>query len=99
MSHKHATVIKAWADGAHIQWRMNDQDFWREFPDNNPSFHPHYQYRIKPEDEFHTVEAYAYYEPKQDVLTMRTVSVYPPNLRMTFDRSGRLVGVDMYERG
>ena len=44
----HAEIIKAWADGAQIQCK-NEQSDWWDIPDNDPSWNPHYEYRIKPE--------------------------------------------------
>ena len=51
--HKHAELIKAWADGAEIEERYKDkkcQDFyeWEAF-DGNWSGSKYYEYRIKPE--------------------------------------------------
>lgn len=46
--HKHAEVIKAWADGAEIEWRTNAARAW--WPIGVvPRFHEEWQYRIKPE--------------------------------------------------
>jgi hypothetical protein len=43
--HKHAELIKAWADGAEIEcW---DGEEWFEV--NHPIWMEHYQFRIKPE--------------------------------------------------
>jgi len=51
--HKHAELIKAWADGAEIEERYIDkdnQDFydWVEF-NGDWSYIDNYEYRIKPE--------------------------------------------------
>lgn len=43
--HKHAEVIKAWADGAEIQ--MKDKEEWIDIQPF--SWHPENQYRVKPE--------------------------------------------------
>jgi len=43
MKHKHAELIKAWADGAEIEF-FNGEDW---FYDRYPSWHNDYQYRIK----------------------------------------------------
>lgn len=45
--HKHAELIKAWADGAKIQW-LRPGDVWE---DNigTPGWHINHTYRIKPE--------------------------------------------------
>ena len=51
--HKHAELIKAWADGAEIEERYIDkdnQDFydWVEF-NGDWSYIDNYEYRVKPE--------------------------------------------------
>jgi hypothetical protein len=45
--HKHAEVIKAWADGAEIQSRRRNNDEWCDTP--SPSWYKDTEYRIKPE--------------------------------------------------
>lgn len=45
--HKHAKFIKAWADGAEIQFYDKDVFEWRTSP--NPSWAEDRTYRIKPE--------------------------------------------------
>ncbi len=45
--HKHAEVVKAWADGRSVQYRVNEEDKWKD--SKSPSFTGRYQYRIKPE--------------------------------------------------
>jgi len=49
MKHKHAEFIKAWADGAEIEfrdtWVANAE--WRS--SKNPSWEDRWEYRIKPE--------------------------------------------------
>lgn len=52
--HKHANLIKAWADGAKIEMLTNDYspegdygNSWK--PVNIPSWNPLLEYRIKPE--------------------------------------------------
>lgn len=47
--HKHAELIKAWADGAEIQYKFDDSDFWEDV--QNPTWIDEFQYRIKPEEE------------------------------------------------
>jgi hypothetical protein len=47
--HKHADVIHAYAEGAKIEWRMDDEDRWRDC--QSPGFVEYYQYRVKPEDD------------------------------------------------
>lgn len=45
--HKHAALIKAWADGAIIQFKFGNGD-WRDCIDNNPKWVEATEYRIKP---------------------------------------------------
>lgn len=46
--HKHAEVIKAWADGAEIETESTNGK-WLTFPkDCNPEWLEHVQYRVKP---------------------------------------------------
>lgn len=46
--HKHADVIKAWADGAIIQYKLRAGE-WREVPNNNPTWNSYEEYLVKPE--------------------------------------------------
>lgn len=48
MKHKHAELIKAWADGAIIQYKVGN-DRWLYCYDNDPSWSNDTEYRIKPE--------------------------------------------------
>lgn len=45
--HKHAELIKAWADGAEIQWFNSIEKSWWDI--KNPMWSSKTQYRIKPE--------------------------------------------------
>lgn len=45
--HKHAELIKAWADGAEIQGKHPSWDDWENAA--YPSWTPEYEFRIKPE--------------------------------------------------
>lgn len=42
--HKHAELIKAWADGAEIQIEASEE----RWVDNYPLWNPSFKYRIKP---------------------------------------------------
>ena len=46
MKHKHAELIKAYADGAEIEYKDVDGCWYLI---NNPVWHNHFEYRIKPE--------------------------------------------------
>lgn len=59
--HKHAELIKAWADGANIE--VLDMGEWYPYPENaTPSWRKDAEYRIKP-------------EPKPDVVVDRMICV------------------------
>lgn len=45
--HKHADVIKAWADGATVQWK-HEHGVWTDLT-ANPAWHRQFEYRVKPE--------------------------------------------------
>lgn len=46
--HKHAELIKAWADGAEIE--LLDSGRWYSYKEGqNPAWNPEFTYRIKPE--------------------------------------------------
>jgi hypothetical protein len=45
--HKHATLIKAWADGAQIELWLPEPNRWEGITD--PSWDDSFKYRIKPE--------------------------------------------------
>lgn len=49
MKHKHADVIKAWADGAPCQWRRPHWDFWMDL---QPASNVNDEYRIKRSESF-----------------------------------------------
>jgi len=87
--HKHAELIKAWADGAEIQERYakgkHPDDFdWVDFDGDWSFAHSNeYDFRIKP-------------EPKPDVVMLAGASTLNvrykdnyPNLKLTFDGETR----------
>jgi len=54
--HKHADLIKAWADGAKIQKQSWNGTAYQWVDDNSPTWEPGRPYRIKPEPKPNTVE-------------------------------------------
>lgn len=46
--HKHAELIKAWADGAEIEYWDNLACIWVSCPNNAPTWGRNNKYRIKP---------------------------------------------------
>jgi hypothetical protein len=70
MKHKHAELIKAWADGAQIQW--NDPNYDEPWSDIQvPSWCENFEYRIKP-------------EPKPDVPRYFCVDSWGHNIRLPY---------------
>lgn len=86
--HKHAELIKLWADGAEIQYRKQGE-YW--VADDEMGWYKDYQYRIKP-------------EPKPDIVEWHNVvrsgctPTDKPNIKLTFDgETGRLKAVEVTE--
>ncbi len=46
--HKHAALIKQWADGAIIQVYVNESDGWFDTHSNAPGWYDSREYRVKP---------------------------------------------------
>jgi hypothetical protein len=93
--HKHAEIIKAWADGAEIEffehgkWNTKKHDFWSE----------RYEYRIKPEPKPDRYKSYLAFEghiyEEGDRHPFPSGCVYP-NLQLTFDgETGRLKSAEV----
>jgi hypothetical protein len=86
--HKHAELIKAWADGAEIEYRENDSP-WFSAP--RPVWNDWQEYRIKPEPK-PDIEAYTridrWHKGSTASTKWRSISIdYLPgdNLKLTFD--------------
>jgi hypothetical protein len=60
--HKHAELIKAWADGAEIEYYSPSQDKWIICVNNRPQWHEDMAYRVKP-------------TPKPDVVKWGNINV------------------------
>lgn len=67
--HKHAAVIKAWADGATVQVKYEWTGHWYDLPASSSTWHALHEYRIKP-------------EPKPDVVKYGNANL--ENGRMAF---------------
>lgn len=46
--HVHAEVIKAWADGAEIEYYSQELEEWREIGNRCTTWHKDVKYRVKP---------------------------------------------------
>ena len=76
--HKHAELIKAWADGATIECK--DCGVW--FYANNPTWQENMEYRIKPEPKPDVVKEFGFiYDPE----SKQVKHFFIPQIRCTFD--------------
>lgn len=84
--HVHAEVIKAWADGAIIQWYSNNQSKWLDCSNNSPSWSPGCNYRIKPEPKPDTVKIRRLtYNGQCDCVVVESGDFAFANIRLVFD--------------
>ncbi len=95
--HKHAELIKAWADGAEIERFSITNQQWRLDP--SPSWEHHIEYRIKPEPKPDDI-GYAYLTIRESyksdgfyIFRERSVN---SNLKLTFDgETGKLKSAEV----
>lgn len=84
--HKHAELIKAWADGAQIQYKSQMRPELGWVDDRMPSFDVDYEWRIKPEPK---PDVSFYARLVMDDSSSRCHIAMPDpqlhNLRLTFD--------------
>ena len=89
--HIHAKEIKAWADGATIQWGEIETGKW--FDVDCPSWEPDDKFRIKPEPSPDIIR-YGHFEAKA-YLSGRFDEGYH-NIKMTFDgETGKLKSAEV----
>lgn len=81
--HKHAEAIKAWADGAKIEYRRSPQHHWEPAYDNRPHWLHDFEYRAKSEP---VVEVkYGYIKgDRSTVVGLIQVQGMMDNLKVTF---------------
>jgi len=98
--HKHAELIKAWADGAEIQLNVSPKSGWKDT--HQPSWRPSYEYRIKPEPKpdvvlFAWAVLTSYHQlSNQPFGMMRKDPLPADNVKFTFDgETGVLKSVEM----
>jgi len=90
--HKHAALIKAWADGAEIEYRDRHNP-WTLLPQQGDwDDHPNFEYRIKPEPKPDYVEYF--WATFTDVLLSHKRNEH--NLKLTFDsETGKLKSAEV----
>jgi len=98
--HKHAEVIKAWADGALIQYRSKCNNAWRDATETPPMWYSDWEYRVKPEPKPDMVYYGQLDEPVRGAFTLGTCFTRLQDrydqVKLTFDGStGKLKSVEM----
>ena len=89
--HKHAELIKAWADGAEVEYRLNDGakgwSEWKTLAHDKPFLSDSWwEYRIKPQE---VIKTY-------NVTLNENWTQHPHNLKLTFDGvSGHLKSAEV----
>jgi hypothetical protein len=84
--HKHAELIKAWADGAEIQYWNGSIEQWKDGDREEMSWYEDYQYRIKPEPKPDVAKyVYADFSDKTYSFLLDEVDMGDSNLKLTFD--------------
>lgn len=92
--HKHAALIKAWADGAEIERWFASVGKWLYTA--NPNWDVKYQYRVKPEPKPDVVFGRNAYLNSDGYLLMDLLN--KPNIRFTFDgETGKLKKAEVLE--
>lgn len=74
--HKHAQLIKAWADGAQIEFRDPDShpaQIWKEISD--PSWVDNLEYRVKPQPKKYKADAWLVFNSDG---VMKSKWLFPP---------------------
>lgn len=84
--HKHAALIKAWADGAEVEQRYDETFKWAQV--SCPSWHIDKQYRLKPTSFIRRIRIVAGDEPDGIYMIYKDKN---NNLELTFDSEGKLI--------
>ena len=91
--HKHAELIKAWADGAEIEWREDEWSIWRT--KSYPTWEPYLQYRVKPEVKPDGISyGFIHYRERHIIWTEHQTE--EDNIKFTFDgETGKLKSAEI----
>ena len=90
--HKHAELIKAWADGALIEFHIGENE-WDLV--GRPSWLVEHEYRIKPEPK-HDVVSNGYIYKDSWGMVLNTRGLFANNLKLTFDgETGKLKSAEV----
>jgi hypothetical protein len=88
MTHKHAELIKQWADGAKVQYWSENGAYWLDTA--MPQWHTDTRYRIKPEPKPDIIKYAQAASPQSGVNSIDTIrSEYKcwHNLKLVYDGS------------
>lgn len=91
----HAELIKAWADGAVIQYKVREGE-WKDVYNNNPTWNEWETYRVKPEPKPDVVKyscVHNHYDYIDQVFIANATSYKSKhnNIKLTFDgETGKL---------
>jgi len=86
--HKHAEVIKAWADGETIEYRSNPNRGWEAI--YSPTFIPNMEYRVKPKETVGFLQVrHAFVSELSDYKTKYD------NVKFTFNTEGKLLTAEV----
>jgi hypothetical protein len=94
--HPHAQLIKAWADGAQIQWYDVNKKMWVDEVDVAPLWAPLIQYRIKPKTSDFIYKVKVVRSQRDGKVSLhyrrsRAVGSFKPNMEIEFSEDGKLV--------
>lgn len=81
--HKHAELIKAWADGAEIEYWEKYGAQWVECGGSAPTWEEYQEYRIKPEPKPDVVRYGMVVDNRYGSLTLARCAC--DNIKLTFD--------------
>ena len=96
MKHKHAEVIKAWADGAEIEYWSNYEGRWILLNMESPGWELGFKYRVKPTPKPDVVKNVICWFTNQ--ILFESESECGQNLRLTFDgETGKLKAAEVIE--
>jgi hypothetical protein len=98
--HKHAELIKAWADGSEIEYKFfcggTQWSDWLPMNDGSWTNSPEYEYRIKPEPKPDVVKTICVRNCASDGVFMCEGFHEIPNLKLTFDgETGKLKSAEV----
>ena len=92
--HKHAELIKAWADGAAIQTWVESAGRWED--NINPMWLEEVEYRIKPEPKPDIVRYLSFVHPSGDHCFIRSDKDMNSDIKVIFDsETKRLKSVEV----